>query len=73
MIRLSGAGVSYSFVEANVSVQLKNILWFASGSLSPYNVTLPGFQNYFGNLGADIIGSYEYRIYDIALGLAVRL
>ncbi|TDH28032.1 hypothetical protein EXU57_06095 [Segetibacter sp. 3557_3] len=73
MIRLSEAGSSYSFVEANFSVQSKNIVWFASGSLSPYNVTLPGFQNYFGNLGADVIGAYEYRIYDIDLGIAIKL
>jgi hypothetical protein len=73
MIRLSARGYSYSFVGAGVSYATRNVKLFATGSLTPYNVSLPNMQNYIGDMGADVIGTFEYRVYEVAAGVGIRL
>jgi hypothetical protein len=74
MLRLNKAGYSYSFVEGGLSLTNKNTKWFLSGSFSPYNVTIPGSENFFGDIDAESISANAaYRIIDITLGVAVRL
>jgi len=73
MLNLSAEGYSYTFIGVNISFQTKNITLFASGSLTPYNISLPNMENYIGNLNATIFGSFEYRIYDLSFGTAIKL
>jgi hypothetical protein len=73
MLHLSNKGYSYSFIGSTIGIATKNVSFFLNGSLSPYNVSLPDMQNYFGNLNADVIGASEYRIYDLSVGAMIKL
>lgn len=74
MLRFSKEGYSYSFVEGNLSFSKKQYKLFLSGSFSPYNVSIPGNEEFYGDIDAEnVSGSIAYRIVDITAGIAIKL
>jgi hypothetical protein len=73
MIRLTSDGYSYSFAGAGINYKSRNIKLFVAGTLTPYNISLPNMDNYIGNMGADVIGSFQYRIYEMSAGVGFAL